>query len=223
MCGRFTLTVDAESIQQVFPWARMPPVQIPPRYNIAPSQPIMAIPNDGQNKIDFFLWGLIPSWSRESKIGQRMINARGETLAEKPSFKNAYKRRRCLILADGFYEWVKQPGQKTKIPHYIQLASRQVFAMAGLWEVWEAPDGSSVKSATIITIPPNPLIAKLHNRMPVILPRSAHETWLSPGVKVSAQLDPLLKPYPAEKMIHFPVSTIVNSPANDTPACIQPA
>ncbi|MDH5605717.1 MAG: SOS response-associated peptidase [Anaerolineae bacterium] len=221
MCGRFTLTVDANSIQTAFPWLGVPP-QIQPRYNIAPSQPIAVVPNDGANKIDFFIWGLIPFWSKDPKIGSRMINARGETIGEKPSFKAAYKYRRCLILADGFYEWVKTAGQKTKTPHYIQLESQQPFALAGLWETWLAPDGSEVKTATIITTEPNPLVAKLHNRMPLILPEDSYDLWLSTEPKMPKELDHLIAPFPAEEMMHFPVSTTVNSPANESPACILP-
>jgi putative SOS response-associated peptidase YedK len=222
MCGRFTLTVDAASIQMAFPWLDVPS-QMAPRFNVAPSQPIAVIPNTGTDKIDFFIWGLIPSWAKDPKIGNRLINARGETLAEKPSFRAAYKRRRCLVLADGFYEWVKQPGQKSKIPHYIQMESKEPFAMAGLWEAWHAPDGSEVKTTTIITTEPNELVAKLHNRMPVILPEHVYETWLDPEEKAAEDLNPLLKPFSAEEMMHFPVSTFVNSPANDTPDCIIPA
>lgn len=221
MCGRFTLAADAETIQTSFPWLNE--FQgIVPRYNIAPTQPIAAIPNDGNNQLDYFIWGLIPSWAKDPKIGSRMINARSETLAEKPSFRAAYRRRRCLILADGFYEWAKIPGEKAKVPYYIQLQGRQPFAMAGLWEVWHAPDGSTVKSAAIITTTPNEKVAAIHNRMPVILPAEHHQAWLQPGETQPNDLQPLLLPYPAEEFILHPVSRVVNSPANDTPECIQP-
>ncbi|MDH3944981.1 MAG: SOS response-associated peptidase, partial [Anaerolineae bacterium] len=173
--------------------------------------------------LDLFTWGLVPSWSKDPKMGSRMINARAETLAEKPSFRAAYKRRRCLILADGFYEWVKKPGHKTKTPHYIQLTSGQPFAFAGLWEYWQGDDGSEIKSCTIITTEPNSLIGKLHNRMPVILPPETYDLWLDPGEASREQLDPLLKAYPSEEMKHHPISTLVNSPANDVPEVILPA
>ncbi|MFC1936234.1 SOS response-associated peptidase [Chloroflexota bacterium] len=222
MCGRFTLTVDANTIQQTFPWLTLPDSTLTPRYNIAPNQPIAVVPNDGQNNLDFFIWGLIPSWAKDPKIGSRLINARSETLREKPSFRSAYKRRRCLVIADGFYEWVKQPGEKSKIPHYIQMESKEPFAFAGLWEIWHAPDGSVLKTANIITTEPNALIAKLHNRMPVILPKGAYQPWLDPEEADPPSLQHWLKPYPVEEMMHFPVSRTINSPANDSPDCIQP-
>ena len=187
MCGRFTLTVDSRSIEEAFPWLEVPQT-LAPRYNIAPTQPIAVIPNDGKNQLDFFIWGLIPSWAKDPKIGSRLINARGETVGEKPSFRAAYKRRRCLILADGFYEWVKVPGEKNKTPHYIQMETQNVFALAGLWEIWNAPDGSVVKTATIITTEPNPMMAKLHNRMPVILSEKDHPFWLDPQEKPNEEL-----------------------------------
>jgi putative SOS response-associated peptidase YedK len=193
-----------------------------PRYNIAPSQPVAVVPNDGLLKLDYYVWGLIPSWAKDPSIGSRMINARGETLAEKPSFRAAFRRRRCLILADGFYEWQQTPGGKTKTPMYIRLKSGEPFAFAGLWESWNSPDGSQVLSCAIITTEPNPLMAKIHNRMPVILPQAAHMPWLHSGEADTKALSALLKPYPAEEMVAYPVSKLVNSPANDVPAVIEP-
>jgi len=222
MCGRFTLTVDADSIQTYFPWLEHVPVQIAPRYNIAPTQPIAVVPNDGKNAVDHFVWGLIPFWAKDPSIGSKMINARGETLAEKNSFKNPFKRRRCLILADGFYEWTKVEGQKAKQPYLIQLEDKSVFAFAGLWEEWNSPEGSQLRSATIITTDPNPLVARLHNRMPVILHPEDYELWLSTEEQPPERLQPLLTAYPAEEMIAYPVSTAVNSPGNDSPELIQP-
>jgi putative SOS response-associated peptidase YedK len=221
MCGRFTLTADPVDIKEAFPWLDVP-AEIAPSYNVAPTQPIAVVPNTGENRLDFFVWGLIPSWAKDPSIGNRMINARGETLAEKPSFRAAYRRRRCLILADGFYEWAKQPGDSAKTPYYITLESQEPFAFAGLWETWYAPDGSEVKSATIITTEPNEKIAKLHNRMPVILPPETYERWLTPDEVKPEQLDPLLKPFPAAEMVFHPVSRYVNSPANNSPGCIAP-
>jgi len=167
------------------------------------------------------VWGLIPSWAKDPSIGNRMINARSETLAEKPSFKAAYKRRRCLVLADGFYEWRKNPD-KSKTPMYVQLESRDPFAFAGLWESWHSPDGDHVLSCTIITTQPNDFVRKIHNRMPVILPRRAYEQWLDPDEQKPDRLQPLLAPYPAEEMTAYPVSTTVNNPRNETPECIEP-
>lgn len=222
MCGRFTLTVDPSDLREAFANYTFP-AKFAPRYNIAPSQPILAIPNDGKNAADFFVWGLIPSWAKDPSIGSRLINARGETLAEKPSFRGAFKYKRCLILADGFYEWKTVPGQKARIPHFIFLKSREPFAFAGLWDEWHSPEGGPVRSAAIITIAPNELMAAIHNRMPVILPPSAYAQWLAPSPQTPDRLLPLLKPFPAEAMSAHPVSTLVNSPANDRAELVVPA
>lgn len=221
MCGRFTLTADVNTLQNTFPWLNVPG-DLQPRYNIAPSQPIAVVPNDGKNQLDFYVWGLIPFWAKDPSIGYRMINARSETLAEKPSFKNAFKRRRCLVLADGFYEWRKEGAGKPKTPMYIQLESKEPFAFAGLWENWNAPDGSQVLSCTIITTRPNTLVEKIHNRMPVILPADGYSTWLEPSEQNPEVLSELLEPYPASEMMAYPVSTSVNSPINESPDCIEP-
>ncbi len=222
MCGRFTLTVDPADLQDAFPEFTFPG-QFAARFNIAPTQPVLVIPNDGTGKADFFVWGLIPSWAKDPTIGARMINARAETLAEKPAFRAAFRYRRCLVLADGFYEWQAQVGSKVKIPHYIRLKSGRPFAFAGLWEDWHAPDGSQVKSATIITTQPNELIARLHNRMPVILPPNVHSQWLDLAPQSPDRLQSLLVPYPAAEMEAYPVSTLVNSPGNDRAECVLPA
>lgn len=221
MCGRFTLTADPNKIREKFPWLNVPE-EIQPRYNVAPTQPVAVVPNDGKNKLDFFLWGLIPSWAKDPEIGSRMINARAETLAEKPSFRTAFRRRRCLILADGFYEWRQIPGRKTKIPMYIRLESGLPFAFGGLWEAWHSPDGSEILSCTIITTPPNSLVQDIHNRMPLILPEETYSQWLDPEEQDPAKLQAILQPYPAEEMVAFPVSTLVNSPANESAECIIP-
>lgn len=222
MCGRFTLTVDPGDLQDVFNDYTFPS-QFAPRFNIAPSQPLLAISNDGKSHADFFIWGLIPSWAKDASIGNRMINARGETLAEKPSFRGSYKYKRCLILADGFYEWKKHPTSKTKIPHYIHMKNRQVFAFAGLWNEWNSPDGSQIRSCTIVTIEPNDMMAALHNRMPVILPPDAYAQWLDSAPRSPESLDPLIKPYPSEEMTAHPVSTLVNDPRNERAECVVPA
>lgn len=222
MCGRFTLAVSPEQLVEAFPWLEVPEMP-PPRYNIAPSQPVAVIPNDGKQRLDFFVWGLVPSWAKDPKIGNRMINARAETLAEKPSFRAAFRRRRCLIPADGFFEWQAVSGSKQKTPYYIQQKTGKPFAFAGLWENWYAPDGSQLLSCAIITTQPNTLMAKIHNRMPVILPQSAYHTWLNPDETAPENLQPLLVPYPAEEMQAFPISTLVNNPANDVPEIIVPA
>ena len=221
MCGRFTLTADQKKLAESFAGVDIP-AGLTARYNIAPSQPVAVIANNRPETLEFFQWGLIPSWAKDPAIGNKMINARGETLAEKPSFKTAYKRRRCLIPADGFYEWRKNPGSKSKTPMYIQVNEGQPFALAGLWESWQGPDGSNILSCTIITTAPNDFMADIHNRMPVILPPEAYALWLDPAERSPADLDPLLKPYPAELMSAYPVSTIVNNPRNETAECIAP-
>jgi putative SOS response-associated peptidase YedK len=222
MCGRFTLTVDPGKLQEAIPGLIVPKKDIPPRYNIAPSQPVAVLPNDGQNRLDFFVWGLIPSWAKDPSVGNRMINARAETLAEKPSFRSAFRRRRCLVFADGFYEWRQEPGSKVKTPFYIRLKSGDPFAFAGLWEIWQAGDGSEIRSCTIITTSPNLLMEDIHNRMPVILPREVYSKWLTPGEVEPRNLNHLLEPYPEEEMQAYPVSRMVNSPNNDVAECIQP-
>jgi putative SOS response-associated peptidase YedK len=221
MCGRFTLTIDPAHLQEAFPWAVIPN-DLSPRFNIAPSQPVAVIPNTGDNVLSMYKWGLIPSWTKDPAIGDRMINARAESLAEKPSFRNAYRRRRCLILADGFYEWKQSPGMKSKQPIYIHLKNAQPFAFAGLWEQWTSPDGSEIRSCTIITTQPNSLLESIHNRMPVILPPETYTQWITPEDRQSTQLNELLLPYPANEMIAYPVSKMVNSPQYDSPDVIKP-
>jgi len=221
MCGRFTLAVDPTDLMETFPGFAVPDGWTP-RYNIAPSQPVAVIPNTEGHKIEFFRWGLIPSWAKDPKIGNRMINARAETLAEKPSFRVPYRRRRCLVLADGFYEWRKEAGSKKKTPMYVRLKSGKPFAFAGLWESWRSPDAQEVLSCTVITTAPNSLVEKIHNRMPVILEPEAYELWLDPAEQSPDRLGVWLKPYLDSQMMAFAVSTLVNSPQNDSPACIQP-
>ncbi len=221
MCGRFTMTIDPTHLQEAFPWAIIPN-ELNPRYNIAPSQPIAVIPNSGENILSMYTWGLIPSWSKDPTIGNRMINARAETLAEKPSFRNAYRRRRCLILADGFYEWKQEPNRNSKTPMYIHMKNRNPFAFAGLWELWNSPDGSEIRSCTIITTQPNSLLEPIHNRMPVILPPDAYSRWLDPGEKQPAQLNELLIPFHSSEMEAYPVSKMVNNTQNDSADLIHP-
>lgn len=222
MCGRFALTVEPADLQDAFPEFTFP-AQAAPRYNIAPSQPILALPNDGTNQADFFVWGLIPSWAKDPSIGNRMINARAETLAEKPAFRSAYKYHRCLIFADGFFEWQVRPGLKSKVPHFIRLKSGAPFAFAGLWEHWQSADGSEVRSAAIITTEPNELMASIHNRMPVILRPDTYSQWLDSASQSPVRFQNLLVPYPAGEMDAYPVSMLVNSPGNDRVECVLPA
>jgi len=221
MCGRFSLTADAARLQQEFGLASAPP-ELGPRYNIAPAQPVaVVVAREGGRELDAFRWGLIPAWAKDAAIGHKMINARGETVAEKPSFKRPLKSQRCLVLADGFYEWRKTPGGKT--PVYIHLAERRPFAFAGLWDRWQPPNGEAIYSCTIITTTPNRLVEAIHNRMPVILTPEGIEAWLDAAQQAPEALLPLLRPYPAEAMYAYPVSKLVNAPANDAPECILPA
>jgi putative SOS response-associated peptidase YedK len=220
MCGRFTLTADPGDLQDAFPGLHIQ-VPIKPRYNIAPLQPVAVIANLPEFSLDYFHWGLIPSWAKDPEIGNRLINARSETLAEKPSFRSAFRRRRCLIPADGFFEWKATPDQKAKTPMYIKLKSVRLFAFAGLWEIWSSPDGSQIYSCTIITTQPNALIETIHNRMPVILPADAYKDWLDPSERSPESLSHWLSPFPAEEMESYPVSRLVNSPQTDIPECIK--
>lgn len=222
MCGRFTLATDGPELEAEFGGIPIPDTYVA-RFNVAPSQPVLAITNAEPRVVDFLVWGLVPSWARDPSIGSPLINARAETLGEKPAFRNSYKYKRCVIPADGFYEWKQVPGTKTKVPHYMRLASRRPFGFAGLWSEWRAADGSELRTCCIITTTPNALMAPIHNRMPVILNREARALWLNRLPMTPQELSPLLRPYPAEEMIVFPVSTRVNNPINDDAALIQPA
>ena len=222
MCGRFTLTVSPEDLQAAFPNFSIPG-DLPPSYNIAPTQPIPVIPNDGEDTLDFFRWGLIPSWTKPDKVGKfSLINARSETAAEKPSFKASFRRRRCLILADGFYEWSKPKSGGSKIPYYFTVNDHSPFAFAGLWEIWYSPDGDPIKSACILTTSPNQTVKPIHDRMPVILQPTDYQIWLNPEEGDPDQFQSLLVPFPDDLMDTYPVSTYVNSPQNNSPQCIQP-
>ncbi len=214
MCGRFTLTVDPAELKDKF-GDFIFPGQFAPRFNIAPTQPVLVIPNDGKNKADFFLWGLIPSWSKDPTIANKLINARGETIAEKPSFRSGFKYKRCLILTDGFYEWKVQAGEKIKTPYYIHMNDRKPFAFGGLWDEWQSPSGGALRTCTIITITPNELMSTLHNRMPVILDQKNYADWLDPAPRTPDSLLHLIQPFPANNMSAYPVSTMVNSPGTD--------
>lgn len=222
MCGRYTL-VNLAALTDLFPWIGGPPTDVPPRYNIAPSQPILAVDNEHPDQWDFFLWGLIPAWAKDPTIGNKLCNARAETLAEKNTFKNAYRRRRCAIPADGFYEWRLSADGKTKQPVYIRRKGHKPFALAGLWETWQNPSGGGeeLQTATIITTRPNELMTDIHARMPVMLDERTLKRWLEPGEKKPGELDDLLAPYPASDMEAYPVSKQVNTPRNDGPDLIK--
>lgn len=220
MCGRYTLTVDASVLASLFETA--PLIELEPRYNIAPSQPVPIVRSDGDGNRQWATvrWGLIPSWAKDAKIGNRLINARAETAAHKPSFRSAYKHRRCLLPADGFYEWVKGPGGKQ--PSHIRFTDGRPFSFAGLWESWTPPEGEVVESCTILTTRPNSLISELHDRMPVILPPERFSDWLAKGPLGPDAAEAMLIPHSAEGMEAVPVSTLVNSPKNEDPKCTEP-
>ncbi|MCP4246580.1 MAG: SOS response-associated peptidase [bacterium] len=221
MCGRYTLATPDPELQ-TFLDLDAPP-QLEPRYNIAPTQPVPVLrltATVATKRIELLRWGLIPSWAKDPAIGSRMINARSETAAEKPSFRAALRRRRCLLPADGFYEW--QRTGKAKQPYYLRLLHGSPFALAGLWEQWHSPDGSLVETCTILTTGPNELVRPLHNRMPVLLCPDDFDLWLDPDLTDPARIQPLLRPCPPDQMIAQPVTTHVNSPRNDDPACIEP-
>lgn len=225
MCGRFTLASELEQLSEHFDDLQLD-MEFSPRYNITPTQDVAVIANTSEigegHRLELYHWGLIPSWAKDPKIGSRMINARSETLTEKPSFRSAYKRRRCLILADGYYEWQTVPGEKSKQPIYVRLKSQNPFAFAGLWEEWKANYMENpLRSCTIITCSPNSYLEEYHHRMPVILPKDAYAQWLAPSEQSSEMLQPLLKPFPEDEMEAYPVSRYVNRPANDSPECIQ--
>jgi putative SOS response-associated peptidase YedK len=222
MCGRFTLTLDPGELREELDLGPIA-AELHARFNIAPTQPVAVVTEPEKRQVELFKWGLVPSWAKDPTIGSRLINARSETLAEKPSFRKAFERRRCLILADGFFEWA-HAGEKTarKTPYYFHLASGQAFTFAGLWEIWRSPGGEDLHSCTIITCPANERIAAFHDRMPVILPEAVRWKWLDPAAK-PADLNSFLTPYPAGEIAYHPVSPIVNSPAVDEPACILPA
>jgi len=221
MCGRFALLVDASVLADVFDVE--PPRDLKPRFNIAPTQDVPVVRSDakGSRECAMLRWGLVPSWAKDDKIGARMINARSETAAEKPSFGSAIKTRRCLVPCSGFYEWVK--GAEGKQPHFIHFADARVFAFAGLWERWSKSESGPLDTFTILTSAPNELIADLHDRMPVILPPDAYAEWLEPRPLDSDRLRNLVVPHPAEGMEVYPVTTHVNRPANDDPECIARA
>jgi len=219
MCGRFNLLLTNEQIAAHFGITNAP--EVTPRYNIAPTHDVLAIvPVDtGERAAVFFRWGLIPSWSKKIQIGNRLINARAETAAEKPTFRSAFRKRRCLIPATGFYEWQKQNGYKQ--PYHVHLDNDEPFCFAGLWEHWEG-SGISIQSCTILTTDANDLMAPIHDRMPVILPADAYAAWLDHAVTDPARLKSLWQPCSMEHLVAERISTRVNNPANDDPLCIKP-
>jgi len=220
MCGRFTQTAPPEVIADQFQ-IDDPPL-FKPNYNISPTQHVAIVRlnlESVKRECVLVRWGLIPSWAKDAKIGNQCINAKGETVAEKPAFRSAFKKRRCLVIADGFYEW-QRLGER-KQPMWIGRTDKRPFALAGLWEHWQPADGEPLETCTIITTEPNDLMAPIHNRMPVILVPASYDQWLD----LNAQAEPLktlLRPYPSEELRAYPVSTLVNNPRHNVPQCLEP-
>lgn len=225
MCGRFTLRAAPSVIAEQFALFDCPPFS--PRFNIAPTQavPVVRLKPGGdgqapQREIAWLRWGLIPSWADDPAIGHRMINARAETVADKPAYRAAFRRRRCLVVADGFYEWQRRGKQKQ--PYFLHIDDERPFGFAGLWESWEGADHSHVESCTILTTEPNAVMEPIHNRMPVILAPDDYDTWLQPEEADRRQLLGLLGPYEGNSLRATPISTWVNNPKHDDPRCVEP-
>ncbi|HEY0079550.1 MAG TPA: SOS response-associated peptidase [Pyrinomonadaceae bacterium] len=210
MCGRFTQRKPAKALEGHFG------VEVPetrPSFNIAPTQNVLAIRGgDAGRDAAWLKWGLVPAWAKDASVGARLINARSETVAEKPSFREAFKKRRCLIPADGFYEWQRTGGRKQ--PYFFRMKDDRPFGFAGLWERWEGEDGRVLDSCTILTTEANEVLLPVHDRMPVILHPEEYALWLEAGERERALLKELLRPYPADEMVSYPVSALVNSPGN---------
>jgi putative SOS response-associated peptidase YedK len=221
VCGRFSQSATPEAIAEAFGLAEVP--VLAPRYNIAPSQPIPIIrldPNDCERHLSMVRWGLVPSWTKDPKTTPHPINARVETAPEKPTFRDAFRRRRCLIPADGFYEWATRDSKKQPVRYTMK--DEHLFAFAGLWERWHAPDGAVLETATILTTDANALVRPVHDRMPVILAPAAYTAWLDPDRHDPASLMPLLGPYPTSEMRSYPVSPKVNATSSEGPDLIVP-
>lgn len=219
MCGRFISSIELEELARYFN-IQVFEGEYQPTYNAAPSQNIAVIIDNKPRKLSSFKWGLVPSWVKETKKINGLINARSETLREKPSFKSAFQKRRCLIPADGFFEWKKE--ERSKKPFRLALKNGSPFAMAGLWDIWNPSGDRPLYTCTIVTTRANTLVRELHDRMPVIIPPQEYDLWLDPAIQDFEQLNKLLIPYPAELMAMHPVSSLVNSPANNFPEVIQP-
>ena len=218
MCGRFAQRSDPKRLAKEFKVREVPEVE--PRYNIAPTQGILSVIESADDReMKFFKWGLIPSWAKDTAMGARLINARSETVEEKPAFREAFKKRRCIIPADGFYEWQRTEGKKQ--PFFFQMKDERPFGFAGLWERWQGVGGEAIESCTILTTEANKVLRPVHDRMPVILHSDDYELWLDEDVRKRELLKDLLRPYPAEEMISYPVSTAINSPLNQGATLIE--
>ena len=221
MCGRYTLATPTEALEELFQLQTALP-SLRPRYNIAPTQPVAVVrrSTEGEREMVIMHWGLIPSWAKEPDIGNRLINARSETVSEKPSFRSAFKSRRCLVPTDGFYEW--QRLNKRKQPHYIRMGDGEPFAFAGLWERWDGQDETVIESCTILTTEANAFVRPIHNRMPVIVEPGDYDLWLETEPDRTGALARLMRPYSGDRLTAFPISTWVNNPKNNDARCVEP-
>lgn len=219
MCGRFDCHSDLSVIQKEFNLDQVIS-NYQPSYNIAPSRQIIIIKDDGKRYLVQCQWGFIPAWAKDSSIGYSMINARAETVSSKPAFRHAFMKQRCLVVADGFYEWRKEG--KLKIPVYVRLKTQRPIGFAGLYNTWTSPEGKESCTCTIITTEANELLSSIHDRMPGIIPKEKEELWLNPKIKDTDKLMPLITPYPSEEMECYEVSSLINKPGYDLPEAIIP-
>lgn len=221
MCGRFTSLLTPELLAVIYEIQAK--IDLQPRYNVAPTQDVLVVREDsaGGRYPSYARWGLIPHWAKDMSIGSRMINARSESVHEKPAFRQAIRTRRCIVPASGFFEWAATSAGK--VPHYVTMRDGSPFSFAGIWESWKSPDGGTVETCSILTTAANQLMASIHDRMPVILHKGEFQLWLDRTVNDPHELQPLYQPYPAELMQEWQVSTAVNSPRNSDPSCIDPA
>jgi putative SOS response-associated peptidase YedK len=219
MCGRFSISTPLEELRERFD-VTIPESLYKPRYNAAPSQDMLVIPEEMPHEADLFHWGLIPHWAKDPKIGNHLINARAETVAEKPVFRTPFKKHRCLVLSDGFYEWDKKSTKH--VPYRLILKGQEPFAFAGICDYWKDEKGKEIKSFSIITTKANSLISKIHDRMPVILPQESEAKWLDPELDLK-KAEKLLKSYPAKGMDMYTISTLINNPKNDVSQVLEPA
>jgi putative SOS response-associated peptidase YedK len=220
MCGRYAQRTDPKKLAKEFDVAEVAAVE--PRYNIAPTQNILGVRTvSDEREMTFFKWGLIPSWAKDTSMGARLINARSETVEEKPAFRQAFKQRRCIIPADGFYEWRREGGKKQ--PFFFRMRDERPFGFAGLWERWEGDAGQAVNSCTILTTAANEVLRPVHDRMPVILHPDDYELWLDVDARKHDLVKELLRPYAAEEMLGYPVGTSINNPQNQGATLIERA
>jgi putative SOS response-associated peptidase YedK len=225
MCGRYVSTTPPDQLASYFGARLTAEALLDPEYNVAPTRMVWTVFDDGDaRRLDLARWGLVPGWAKDASIGNRMINARSETVADKNAFRKAFRRRRCIVPADGFYEWTQRPDQKQKQPWYIHRPDGEPFAFAGLWETWRGPDRDAepLLTCTILTGPANETMAELHDRMPVMLPPDSWSTWLDPTVDDTELLGKFLIPAPPQLITFHPVTTEVNNARNHGAHLIEP-